>query len=92
MSALYPQELLTDSPISVDHMVFGYGSHEPLPGLVGPDREPMVLSEEAARGIDGFRQPLVFYMDCAKVHETEHMMKDWANLSKRAQLSIISSS
>jgi hypothetical protein len=31
----------------------------------------MVPSEEAARGIEGFRQPLVFFMDVAKVHETE---------------------
>ena len=44
----------------------------------------MVPSEEAAREIDEFRQPLVFFMDCAKVHETEQMMEDWANLSKRA--------
>jgi hypothetical protein len=86
MSALYPQELLTDSPISVDHMVFGYGSHEPQPGLVRPHRESMTPSREADRGFDGFRQPLVFYMDFAKVHETKHMMKDWANLSKRATI------
>ena len=52
MSALYPQELLTDSPISVDHMVFGYGSHEPQPDLVRPDRESMTPSGEAARGFD----------------------------------------
>jgi len=75
---------LTDSPISVDHMVFCHGSHDPQPHLVRPDRESMVPSEETARGIDGFRQPLVFFMDCAKVHETEQMMEDWANLSKRA--------
>ena len=75
MSSLYPQGLLTDSPISVDHMVFGYGSDEPQPHLVRPDRESMVPSEEAARGIDGFRQPpLVLFMDCPKVHETEQMM------------------
>ena len=74
MSSLYPQGLLTDSPISVDHMVFGYGGHKPQPHLDRPDRESMVPSEEAARGIDGFRQPLVFFMDVAKVHETEQMM------------------
>ena len=84
MSALYEHGLLTDSPITVDQMVFGYGRHVPQPGLVRPDRESMVPSEEAARGIEGFRQPLVFFMDVAKVHETEQMMKDWANLSKRA--------
>ena len=83
MSALYGQGLLTDSPITVDQMVFGYGRHVPQPGLVRPDTESMVPSEEAARGIEGFRQPLVFFMDVAKVHETEQMMKDWANLSKR---------
>ena len=84
MSSLYPKGLLTYSPLSVDQMVFGYGSHEPQPHLDRPDRESMVSSEEAARGIEGFRQPLVFFMDVAKVHETEQLMKDWANLSKRA--------
>ena len=84
MSSLYPQGLLTDSPVTVDQMVFGYGRHDPQPGLIRPDRESMVPSEEAARGIEGFRQPLVFFMDVAKVHETEQLMKDWANLSKRA--------
>ena len=57
MSSLYPQGLFTDSPISVDHMVFSYGSHDPQSHLVLQDRESMVPSEEAARGIDGFRQP-----------------------------------
>ena len=78
MSSLYPKGLLTYSPLSVDRMVFGYGSHELQPHLDRPDRESMVPSEEAATGIEGFRQRLVFFMDVAKVHETEQLMKDWA--------------
>ena len=41
MSSLYPQGLLTDSPVTVDQMVFGYGRHDPQPGLIRPDRESM---------------------------------------------------
>ena len=85
MSSLYPQGSLTDSPVTFDQMVFGHGRHDPqLACFVQIGNLWLVPSEEAARGIEGSRQPLVFFMDVANVHETEQLMKDWANLSKRA--------
>ena len=46
MSALYEHGLLTDSPITVDKMVLGYGRHVPQPGLVRPERERLEFLKE----------------------------------------------